>query len=285
MTEVRHHPMLMSELCELYLTDYARQKKTRRNDAHVIQKHILPALGNKQVTRVCYTDICEIHEKMRDRPYQANRVVSILHCMFGLTNLWMVTLPHGNPCRKVKRYREYNRTRFLSDDELRRLIDTLDLARAGSPLRVGFLELLLYTGARCGEWKTARWDQIRGRELSLQDSKTGPRTIYLTAQAMEVLAGLPKTPDGLVFPELPELRYFWTGITKKAKIANLRLHDLRHCFASVALSAGQSLPKIGGLLGHTSPKMTARYAHLVPSEGRASANAIGKKFESIILME
>ncbi len=269
----------MEKLCARYLNEYAVGKKSAAGDRWMIDHYVLPAIGTKTATAIRFADVQKLHRSMAVTPYQANRVLSLLSTIFNLAEKWEIRPRGTNPCEGVKRFAEKKRVRFLTDDEIRRLVLRLEIAFAELPIQAGMLLMLLYTGARYGEMAAARWDQVSGSELHLPDSKTGQKVVFLTPQAMNVLARMPRYGD-FIFGEAT-LRYLWANILEEAKLKNLRIHDLRHCFASVGISAGESLARVGGLLGHSNPKQTAVYAHLVPSEGRAAAQAIGARFDRI----
>ena len=194
--------------------------------------------------------------------------------------------PDGsNPCRHIEKFREHKRERMLSANELARLGDVLADAPA-SPYAVAAIKLLVFTGARLGEVLGLRWKWInfeRG-EARLPDSKTGAKTLQLPPPALAVLAGLPRLEgnphviagqkDGAA---LVNLEKPWRAVRKAARLDDIRLHDLRHAFASVAASSGMGLPIIGKMLGHTQAATTSRYAHLADDPVKAAAAAVAGK--------
>ncbi len=167
----------------------------------------------------------------------------------------------------MARYKRKLPERYLSAVEYRRLWRALHV-EADRLIEVSAIKLLLFTGARTGEIATLRWEYIQGQRLMLPDSKTGPKIVWLSAPARRVIEGLPERRlRGLVFcsgacGKALNLGSFWRGFRRKAALPDVRLHDLRHSFASVAISDGISLTTIGKLLGHVLPETTARYAHL-----------------------
>jgi integrase len=196
----------------------------------------------------------------------------------------------ANPCQNIERYRENKRERYLSSDELQRLGDTLrDREAAGENLFViGLIQMLILTGARLSEMLTLRWDYVDTQRglLRLPDSKTGAKTIRLNQAAKDVLARLPRLAKSpWVFPghrqgqHLVNIQKPWRSIRAEAGLADVRLHDLRHSFASVAVEMGGSLPLIGHLLGHSKAQTTARYAHVAPSPAQEVAEATGRRIE------
>jgi integrase len=190
--------------------------------------------------------------------------------MFTLAERWGLRPDGSNPCRHVEKFAEKKRERMLSADELTRLGDAL-ASYDGSPYVVAAVKLMVFTGARLGEVLGLLWEWIdfeRG-EARLPDSKTGAKTLHLPPPALAVLAGLPRidsNPHVIVGAKegaaLVNLEKPWRAIRAVAGLGDVRLHDLRHAFASVAASSGMGLPIIGKMLGHTQAATTARNAHL-----------------------
>jgi integrase len=200
--------------------------------------------------------------------------------------------PDGsNPCRHVEKFGERKRERMLSAPELSRLGEAL-AGYEGSPFVVGAVNLLIFTGARLGEILGLRWDWIdldRG-EARLPDSKSGAKTLHLPPPALAVLATLPRiegNPYVIVGHRagapLVNLEKPWRAIRATVGLDDVRLHDLRHAFASIAASSGLGLPIIGKILGHTQPATTARYAHLASDLVKAAAAAVAEKIASAMV--
>ncbi len=198
--------------------------------------------------------------------------------------------PEGtNPCRKIQRYAETKRERFLQPAELARLGAALDHAATShlaSEHALAALRLLILTGARLSEILTLEWSfvDIDRKALFLPDSKTGKKPIALSEAAIEVLTALPRyatNPYVIVGHRhgmhLVNLQKPWQSVRTLAKLDGLRIHDLRHTFASVAVASGGSLPEIGALLGHSQPQTTQRYAHLGNDPVRAITERTGRK--------
>jgi integrase len=237
------------------------------------------------VTDITRADVIKLHHTSRAAPYQGNRVIAVLSKMFNLAEKWGLRPDGSNPCRHIERFAERHRERMLSAAELGRLGDAL-AAYSGSPYSVAAIKLLVFTGARLGEVLGLEWDWIdieRG-EARLPDSKTGAKTLHLPPPALAVLADLPRL-DGNPYvivgkrkgASLVNLEKPWRAIRKSAGLDDVRLHDLRHAFASVAASSGMGLPIIGKMLGHTQPATTARYAHLASDPVKAAAAAVAGK--------
>ena len=259
-----------------------------------LDNHILPALGEMPIAAVGRAEVAALHYRLRATPRAANRALAVLAKMFSLAEAWGMAQAGTNPCRGVRKYRERRRERFLTPDEYRRLGRTLAEAEAegwASPAAVAALRLLTVTGCRVGEILGLRWDDIdrAAGELRLRDGKTGARMVPLTPTAEAVLARIPR-PRGnpwVIAGRAPGARMRsltpeWHRIRARAGLDDVRIHDLRHSYATRALSAGESLAMIGRLLGHADIASTLRYAHLAPGEERDSAARVGASIDDDI---
>jgi integrase len=278
----------MAELATRFLTEHAEAKRKDRTSAEyrrLLDRIILPALGKLQAAAVTRQDIARLHHSLRTTPYQANRVLATLSKMFNLAEVWGDRPDGSNPCRHVEKFPERKRERFLSADELSRLGDAL-ASYKGSPFVPALIKLLVFTGARLNEILTLEWssvDTVRG-EARIADSKTGAKIVHLPPPALSVLAELPRLSGNpyviagerlgrhLVNAEKP-----WRAIRSAAGLDDVRLHDLRHAFASVAAASGMGLPIIGKMLGHSQAQTTHRYAHLAADPVKAAAATVAGK--------
>ncbi len=190
--------------------------------------------------------------------------------------------PEGsNPCTGIRRYRRKGRERFLSEPELRRLAQVLDRHEARHPCKTAFIRLLLLTGCRKSEIATLAWPDYREGRLFLRDSKTGPRTVWLSSPARAVLDELPRE-DKWVFPSphrqgpasAAVFDKYWRRFRKEAGIADVRLHDCRHTYASIAIMTGESVTTTARLLGHNDAGTTLKYAHLSDRSVREAADGL-----------
>ena len=254
-----------------------------------LDRHILPALGSKSVAAVERAHVMALHYGLRATPVTANRTIDILSRMLTLAEAWRLRPAGSNPCRGVRRYREKKRERFLSPEEVRRLGRALDRAEAGggaAVYAVAAIRLLLLTGCRLNEVLSLRWDDVdeAAGELRIRDGKTGPRSVPLTPTVSEVLAAVPRAPGNpwVIVSSRPgarrlsTIREHWHRLRDQAGLEEgVRIHDLRHSYASRALALGVGLTMIGRLLGHTKTATTARYAHLARETERASAARVG----------
>ena len=228
----------------------------------------------------------------RTGPGAANRTLGILAAMLNKAESWGYRLENTNPCRSVRPNRRKQCERFLSRTELERLGQVLaeervaeDSVRASAATAV---TLLLLTGCRLGEVLGLQWQDVKGNRLMLRDSKAGPRTVWLGDEARAVIATLPRRKDVPWLFWNPKLRkqinvdYCWHAIRARAGLAGVRLHDLRHTFASHAAMNKETLPMIGRLLGHAKTASTARYAHLDDEHVLDAAEQIGSAIERLL---
>ncbi len=265
-----------ARLAERYLNEHASLKKKPASvveDRRMIERVLLPKLGQTKIVDITFQDVARIHGALSSTPYKANRVVSLVSKMFSLAEKWGLRERGSNPCVGIEKFREEKRERFLTTVELNNLGKILSHSAAHEihPSSVMIIRLLLMTGARRGEVEKLRWDEVdlERRVLLKRDSKTGRREIKLSVPAAELLSDWPKHGRSeFVFPAARGTRHYqgltknWLKVRGLADLDGVRIHDLRHTFASITVSSGASLEIVGKLLGHTSPSTTARYAHL-----------------------
>ncbi len=262
-------------LCARFFEEHAQERckpSTQAEYRRSIDLFIVPAMGSRKILDVTRADVSDLHYEMRDKPYQANRTLGVLSKMFNLAEIWGLRPDGSNPCRHVKKYPEKKREVFLSSHELDRLTQVLAEVEAEgteSPFVVAAFRLLILTGCRRGEIQTLKWDYIGGRHIELPDTKTGARRIPLTAPVRAVLDALPRDPGNpyVIEGKLPgahitDLEHPWRRIRKRAGLDHVRIHDLRHTYASHLVSRGETIQMVGKLLGHTQIQTTMRYAHL-----------------------
>lgn len=277
----------VSALCDRFLEEHVKLRcKPRTFESYevIVRRFVRPHLGGHKINDVRRADVAEIHHAMRETPYQANRLVMVLSKMFNLAELWGLREEGTNPCRLVPKYRERPKERFLSQGELLRLGEVLaDAVDSGqeSPFVVAAFRLLLLTGCRLSEIQTLRWDYITTFHLELPDSKTGARRIPLSGDARAVLEDLPRTPGNpyVIEGKLPDshitdLQHPWRRLRHAAGLDDVRIHDLRHTFASIAAMNGIDLLTIGRILGHSNFQTTQRYAHLADEGVRRAADQV-----------
>jgi integrase len=256
-----------------------------------VEIFINPEIGTMKLVSVERTDVAKIHHQLRHIPYQANRVLGVLSIMFNLAESWGLRPQFSNPCRGVKKFKEKRRERFLSRKELRRLGEALRIEEEFAPSAVACIRLLLLTGCRLGEIQTLKWTYL---DLDtclafLPDSKTGRKTLYLGSVAVKLLQSIPRRKNNpyvitgdVEGQHLTDMQKPWRRIRKLADLPDVRIHDLRHTFASSGVALGQGLPIIGRLLGHTQPQTTARYAHLAATPALEVADKISENLADLI---
>lgn len=255
-----------------------------------VELFINPKLGTHRIIDVSRADVVELHQSMKATPYQANRTLGVLSVMFTVAHTWGVRTDGVNPCWKVKRYKEEKRERYLTAEELARLGEVLRESTS-EPEAVNCIRLLLLTGCRLREIQTLKWEHVDlgAGLLRLPDSKTGAKLVAIGGAAVDVLKSIPKVKDNpyvitgkLSGQHLTDMQRPWRRLRKCADLEDVRIHDLRHSFASDALQLGEDLPMIGKLLGHTQVQTTARYAHLKTEPIRAAADKVADAIEKAL---
>ena len=288
----------VADLAEQYFREHVAVRckpGTAKLHRRVVRKHILPEFGKLPVAAVCREHVTDLHYRLRHVPAMANQVIVTLSRMLNQAEIWGLVPEGGNPCRFVVKYRQRKRERFLTEEEFRRLGRVLATLEATGRVPVhaaAAIRLLMLTGCRRNEILTLRWEDVHldVNELRLRDSKTGPRTVPLSPAAVKVLAGLPRASGNpwVIAGRRPGARLsdfnsHWYRVRSCAGLEDVRLHDLRHSFASRALALGESLPMIGKLLGHTKIQTTARYAHLARDSIHVSAARVAASIGADIL--
>ena len=267
----------VGDVAQRFLSEYVdvRYRPHTVKAVHrLFRKFILPAFGKVPAESLRCEQVAALHERLRRTPRLANYVVEMLSAMFKRAQAWRMVPDDTNPCTGVLRYKRPPRDRFLTDAEFTRLGRALSELEEGGEVSshaAAAIRLLMLTGCRRNEIVALRWDEanLKRKELRLRQTKSGPRTVPLSPAAVRVLSRRPRTPGNpWVIPggnKGEYLKYIhdpWCKVRERANLEDVRLHDLRHSFASRALVLGESLPMIGKLLGHTRVETTARYAHV-----------------------
>jgi len=310
---------IVREFVERYLTEEAELKLkpgTVANYRIYFRKHVIPEIGAVKMNALSSADVAKLHRKIGvAKTVTANRVVEAISSLYRYAATVGVVEKGFNPTSGISAFREVRRERFLTSNELQRLGATLREAETvGLPWNTdekkstakhlpklekrlivfssyvtAAIRLLLFTGCRLREILRLRWNEIdfeRGM-IFLPDSKTGKRTVVLNAPALTVLNSLERIGGYVILGEKfdrprSDLNRPWSRITAHAKLETLRIHDLRHSFASIGAGAGLGLPIVGKLLGHATPITTARYAHVDSDPLRLAAERIGCTIEAAL---
>lgn len=308
----------VAEVIEAYLNEHIRPKrkaKSLQSFELLSRLHIKPQIGTRQAISITHGDVARLHRLTGKRlPTTANRSVELISAAWvHAIKTGILPRRHDNPAAGIERFKEKPRERLLSSDELAmlgaslRLAETTGLPRRINPVKhskhapkapapldpyaIAAVRLLIFTGARLREILHLRWSEVdleRG-VLRLPDSKTGAKTIVLSSPALELLSGLPRKGTFVIAGAYAEgsvedqpradLQRPWARIRTHAGLADVRLHDLRHAFASVGVASNIGLPIIGALLGHRHAATTARYAHLANDPQRAATDHIATTLE------
>jgi integrase len=256
----------ITQLAEKWMADYVRPKlkpRTVFDYERLLAQHILPAVGHLSVARINRDDVTRLHVAMAKTPRRANYTVSTLRAMMGFACDLALRSPLDNPCRRIRLYREGKRERFLSEDEIGKAAEAITAA----------------------QWSHVDWQR---NLIRLPDSKTNePRTIHLSDAALEVLRSIPRTGPFVIAgakhgEPFKNLSRSWIVARQYVGLGDVRLHDLRHSFASLAAGRGVSLQMIGKLLGHRVPATTQRYAHLARDAAAAVNDELGAAMQAAI---
>lgn len=250
-----------------------RKPSTIRNYELQGRLHVLPAWGSIKVMDITPTHVVKLHHRLRETPYQANRTLAMLSKFFGWCEQVGYRDRGTNPAMKVEKFREEKRTRFMDEETLGKIGSSLAAMESSKLIDVyaaAAIRMLLFTGARLNEILTLQWADVdlESGVAHLKDSKTGAKVIRLGAPAITLLDSLPRFNEWC-FPSgrktdghLVNLRKPWVAVCEHAGVTGWRIHDMRHAFASLAANAGNSLPVVGAILGHSQAQTTARYAHI-----------------------
>ena len=258
---------------------------TQDNYRRVLKSYILPVLGTRKLIDIQHSDIVKLHLDLQHIPCQANRSVLVLSKLFNLCEQWGLREQGKNPCRYIQFYKENKRNRFLDKGELQRLWQALDAASnegIASLYAVNAYKLLILTGCRLSEIRTMKWSFIRGNHVEFPDTKTGYKRLPLNVEAVHILKQTPRLPDNeyvicgdKLGRPIINLQKSWRRIRAIANLDDVRIHDLRHTFASHAVMGGTPLALVSRLLGHSKISTTMRYAHLADEELAKASEGIG----------
>jgi integrase len=307
----------VSELADQFMADHVRAKRkagTAEFYRDILDRIVKPALGTTKADKLTRVQVGRLHSSLAHTPFQANRVLAVIGSMYAFGNHAGIVLEGTNPARGIDKFKESPRERFLTSEELERLGSaireaetigipwTVNESRPNAkhvpkikrstkidPSAAAALRLLLFTGCRLREILHLRWEHadIERGCLFLPDSKTGRKTVILNAPALAVLNGLEQDSPYVVPGDDPgqprhDLKRPWYAVTKRAELTGVRLHDLRHTYASFGAGGGLGLPIIGRLLGHAQAATTARYAHLDNDPLRRASEVIAGQLSAAL---
>lgn len=302
----------VAKLAAAFLDHVETKKKpnTCAQYSHMLNAYVIPEYGTRRASNIDGSDVAKLHLKLKSKPTTANRVRDVMGSMFGWAMKSRLLPKMENPAAGIEKFKERKRERYLTTDEITRLAEALREAETvGIPWEpdpekktkhapkaenrrvkidehvAAAIRLLLLTGARLREILHLKWEYVdfeRGL-LLLPDSKTGRKTIILNAPALAVLTDVKRVGVYVIAGETAgtkdekprsDLKRPWALLTKRAGLDGLRIHDLRHSFASFGAGGGMGLPVIGKLLGHSQAATTQRYAHLDADPLRKASDAI-----------
>ncbi|MDE0241380.1 MAG: tyrosine-type recombinase/integrase [bacterium] len=276
-------PILFETVADEVFRRYGRYWKPRTLKVNLgyLRKQILPWFNGRAIADITRADVREWFASLHRTPVAADRSAPVLSVIMRQAEVYGYRREGSNPCTGIKRYRRRGRERFLNADEMHRLSRVLDQHRDSHPLLASIVRILLLTGCRKSEILTLRWSEYREGHLHLADGKSGPRTVWLSSPVRRILDDLPRSgpwafpsPRGNGHQSRTVLERFWQTVRDDAGIADVRLHDLRHSYASVALAHGETVLTIGRLLGHNNPATTLKYTHLADATVREAAEAL-----------
>jgi|SRR5262245_30702383 len=308
----------VAELADRFMADHIEPKrKGRTADFYrdILDRIVKPEVGTTKADKLTRTQVARLHSSLSETPFQANRVLAVLGSMYAFASRAGFVPEGTNPARRIDKFKESRRERFLTVEELERLGNAIREAETAgipwdvdetkpnakhipkaknrftqiNPFAAAALRLLMFTGCRLREILHLRWEHVdleRGL-LFLPDSKSGRKTVILNAPALAVLGGLERigpyvVPGDSPDQPRPDLKRPWTAVTKRSGLVGVRLHDLRHTYASFGAGGGLGLPIIGKLLGHAQAATTARYAHLDNDPLRRASEAIAGRIAAAL---
>ena len=283
-TEAPSEARLFEVVAEEVFQRYGRNWKpgTFAVNRGYYSNHILPWFRGRPITNITRADVREWFASLHATPAAADRSAPVLSVIMTCAETYGYRPQASNPCRGIRRYRRKGRERFLSEEEIRRLGRALAQHEVACPMYVAIVRLLLLIGCRKREIVTLRWREYREGHLHLEDSKTGPRMVWLSSPAQRILEEQPRTSEW-VFPSrstgnsvgMSSVERFWMRLRSEAGLKDVRLHDLRHTFASIAVTRGENILTVGRLLGHNDPGTTLKYTHLAHDAVAEAAESVG----------
>ena len=280
----RHKETVFEAVTKTLFERHARLWKagTLKVNRCYLRNQLLPHFAGRPIADIDRQEVRNWFACLRATPVAADRSMPVLSVIMKEAETMGLRPEGSNPCRGIKRYRRMGRERFLSDEEIRHLSARLKAHETRWPQQVAAIGLLLLTGCRKSEILTLQWPDYREGHLFLRDSKTGPRTVWLSEPARAVLDGLERK-GRWVFPVFRSdrpmsdnwLDRFWFRVRSEANLEDVHLHDLRHAVASLALRQGETVLAIGRLLGHRKAETTLKYIHFADATVQDAVETVG----------
>ena len=279
---------LFKDVAEEVFSRYGRRWKPQTLSVNrvYLRNQIMPWFQDRPIDDITRSEVRAWFAGLNGTPAAADRSLPVLSVVLSQAETYGYREKNSNPCAGLRRYRRRGRERFLSQYELGRLGKALVANEANGQLAAAVVRLLLLTGCRQSEIRTLLWQDYCEGHLFLRDSKTGPRTVWLSSSARSVLDELPRS-DRWIFPaakgdhpmSTEALYCFWRKVREAAAMPDLRLHDLRHSYATFALRRGETVLTIGRMLGHRDPSTTLKYIHTADSMARDAVEVVGGALE------
>ncbi len=284
----------IQDLAEKYLklhAEFEKRPKSIKEDRAMLNNYILKKFGNRKVNDLSMEDLQGLHASLSQKKVLSNRILALLNKMFNLAIQWKWRA--DNPVTGIKKYQEIKRTRWLQEEELKNLLNTLDTYPNQTVAHI--IRFLLLTGARKHEVLSATWDQFElekgvWTKWAHTTKQKKMEHVPLSPAALNILRDIKKLKSDsspYVFPgkvegsSVQDIKKSWASICKLANIDDFRIHDLRHTYASHLVSSGLSLSIVGKLLGHTQASTTQRYAHLADEPLRQATTMFADKFQAL----
>jgi integrase len=286
-------PMMSSFIHEQYLPYVKGYKKSWKCDAGLLRKHIEPIWGRRYLDQITKTDVIALMAEHRTThaPGSCNRLLILLRYLFSLPKKWDMPGAPNNPTLGIPLMKEDNvKERYLSTAEAQKLYEVL--TRSDNVMLRYIIPMLILTGARKREVMDARWEDFdfERRLWRIHTTKLGkPRFVPMSDGVINLLETVPRHNCDWVFPNPKTLKPYvsiycsWDSARREAGLGDVRIHDLRHSYASFLVNAGRTLYEVQRLLGHTQIKTTQRYAHLSQDTLLAAANAATKAVGGVML--
>lgn len=289
---IRNTGQSMQDLADQYLLLHAKPNKAPKSykeDMAKLKNIILKRYAHLRVDAISTLDLQKLHSDLQKTPVQANRTMALLSKMFNFAIQW--GWRSDNPTKDIKKYKEHGRDRWLNDEEVQKLLTSLNNYHNQNIANA--IRLLVLMGARKTEVLSAKWDQIdleKGTWTKRAPSTKQRKMEYLpvSSSVLEILRKMKTHADSpFLFPgkipgqPLKDPKKAWNTIRNQADVPDVHIHDLRHTFASHLVSSGVSLSIVGKLLGHTQASTTQRYAHLADAPLREAAELFGNKVKEL----